>query len=200
MKTILLAGGQSKRVKPIADKCFVSICGKTLIEWQLSALKNAGFDQVVIVGNKFNLEKLTQLRVEGMAIEVVEQTELQAGMKGAMDAAKDAVIDEEEIMVVSSNDVVEDSLWENVKRKTDNEKDITGFFVGYKVTRYFPGGYLKMGKSGFVSTIVEKPGEGHEPSDLVNLVIHVHRDVKALYKALDEVVPPTPDPFLLRSS
>jgi bifunctional UDP-N-acetylglucosamine pyrophosphorylase/glucosamine-1-phosphate N-acetyltransferase len=186
MKTILLAGGQSKRVKPIADKCFVSICGKTLIEWQLSALKNAGFDQIVIVGNKFNLEKLQQLQVEGMKIEVVEQTELQAGMKGAMDAAKEEVIGEEEIMVVSSNDVVEDSLWLNVKRKTENEKENAGFFVGYKVTRYFPGGYLKMGDDGFVNSIVEKPGEGNEPSDLVNLVIHVHRDVKALYRALEE--------------
>src|SRR5690606_18886800 len=159
MKTILLAGGQSKRVKPIADKCFVSICGKTLIEWQLSALKNAGFDQVVIVGNKFNLEKLTQLRVEGMAIEVVEQTELQAGMKGAMDAAKDAVIDEEEIMVVSSNDVVEDGLWLMVESLLKEKNDSDGFLVGYKVTRYFPGGYLKLDGNGYVSTIIEKPGE-----------------------------------------
>jgi bifunctional UDP-N-acetylglucosamine pyrophosphorylase/glucosamine-1-phosphate N-acetyltransferase len=107
-------------------------------------------------------------------------------MKGAMDAAKEEVIGEEEIMVVSSNDVVEDSLWLNVKRKTENEKENAGFFVGYKVTRYFPGGYLKMGDDGFVNSIVEKPGEGNEPSDLVNLVIHVHRDVKALYRALEE--------------
>ncbi|MGE3279201.1 MAG: sugar phosphate nucleotidyltransferase [Candidatus Altimarinota bacterium] len=195
MKTILLAGGQSKRVKPIADKCFVKICGKTLIEWQLGALKKAGFDQLVIVGNAMNLEKLKHVQVEGMQIEVVEQTDLQAGMKGAMEAAREAVINEDQIMVVSSNDVVEDGLWENVKRKTENEKDNAGFFVGYKVTRYFPGGYLKLDEKGFVSTIVEKPGEGNEPSDLVNLVIHVHRDVKAFYKALDEVVPSTPGPL-----
>jgi bifunctional UDP-N-acetylglucosamine pyrophosphorylase/glucosamine-1-phosphate N-acetyltransferase len=34
---------------------------------------------------------------------------------------------------------------------------------------------------------VEKPGEGNEPSDLVNLVIHVHRDVKGFYQALEAV-------------
>jgi len=186
MKTILLAGGQSKRVKPIADKCFVKMCGKTLIEWQLGALKKAGFDQVVIVGNAFNLEKLQNVQVEGMQIEVVEQTNLQAGMKGAMDAAREAVMEEDQIMVVSSNDVVEDGLWSLVAGWLEKENAGDGAMVGYKVTRYFPGGYLKLGENGFVSTIVEKPGEGNEPSDLVNLVIHVHRDVKALYKALDE--------------
>jgi len=191
MKTILLAGGQSKRVKPIADKCFVSICGKTLIEWQVEALAKAGFQDLVIVANKGNIERMRTLAetrliasVQGGSVQVVEQTELQAGMKGAMDAAKDAVIDEEEIMVVSSNDVVEPTLWANLK--SEMSKSEMGILVGYKVSRYFPGGYLKVGEDGFVNSIVEKPGEGNEPSDLVNLVIHVHRDVKALYKALDE--------------
>lgn len=180
MKVVLLAAGQSKRMKPIEDKAFVKICGKMLIQWQLEALAKAGFDEVVVVGNKYNL-----VRMKELGLTVVEQKNLAEGMKGAMEAAKPHVLHEEEIMVVSNNDVVEDALWANVKLKTKNEKN-NGFFVGYKVSRYFPGGYLKTDQDGFVSSIVEKPGEGNEPSDLVNLVIHVHRDVKALYKALDE--------------
>jgi NDP-sugar pyrophosphorylase family protein len=187
MKTILLAGGQSKRVKPVADKCFVRVCGKFLIQWQLEALAEAGFVDVVIVGNSGNLEKLRSLgsRVEGQEITVVEQVDLNGGMKAAMDAAKEEVIGEEGIMVVSSNDVVENSLWSVVGSRLNEDTDSDGFLVGYKVNEYFPGGYLEVGEQGLIHSIVEKPGAGNEPSDLVNLVVHVHRDVQALYAALE---------------
>ena len=194
MKVVLLAAGQSKRMKPIEDKAFVKICGKMLIEWQLEALAKAGFSDVVVVANKANMERMRDFvgnnekrktkNEKNLQILVVEQVDLQAGMKGAMEAAKPYVIDEGEIMVVSNNDVVEPTLWANLK--SEMSKSEKGILVGYKVTRYFPGGYLKVGEDGFVNSIVEKPGEGNEPSDLVNLVIHVHRDVKALYKALDD--------------
>ena len=187
MKTILLAGGRSKRVKPVEDKCFVKICGKMLIEWQIEALKKAGFTDLVIVGNHSNVERLRQLK----AGVVVEQEE-KDGMIWGMMAAKEEVIDEDSILVVSSNDVVEERLWENVKLKMKNEKEKDGFLVGYKVSRYFPGGYLEVSSDGCVKKIVEKPGEGNEPSDLVNLVIHFHRDVGGLYEALGTSPQPPP--------
>ncbi|MDP3975953.1 MAG: sugar phosphate nucleotidyltransferase [bacterium] len=187
MKTILLAAGQSKRVKPIADKCFVKICGKTLIEWQLEALKKAKFTDVVLVGNAANVKRLKELQIKGMRLAVVEQVDLKGGMKGAMMAAKMAVIGEDAILVVSSNDVVDQELWAKVRMAVDEDDEAEGMMVGYRVSRYFPGGYLSIDSDGNVKAVLEKPGEGKEPSDLVNLVIHVHRDVKALYKALEAV-------------
>jgi len=83
MKTILLAGGQSKRMDPIDDKSFVKICGRTLIEWQLMSLRSAGFSDIVIVGSHFNLPRLQQMQMEGMQIQVVEQVDLSGGMKAA---------------------------------------------------------------------------------------------------------------------
>lgn len=197
MKVVLLAAGQSKRMKPIEDKAFVKICGKMLIEWQLDALAKAGFGDVVVVANASNMERMRSLvEMQHFAsVRVVEQMDLQAGMKGAMEAAKPHVIDAEEMMVVSNNDVVEDGLWSMVNGRLNEGEKGDGFLVGYKVARYFPGGYLKIAQDGHVTSIVEKPGEGKEPSDLVNLVIHVHRDVKGFYEALDEVVPPTPAPL-----
>ncbi len=187
MKVILLAGGQSKRVKPVADKCFVRVCGKYLIEWQLEALADAGFGDVVIVGNAGNLERLQSLesRVEGLEITVVEQLDLAGGMKAAMDAAKEEVIGEDGVMVVSSNDVVDPTLWGMINDQASMTNDSNGFLVGYKVEEYFPGGYLEVDEQGLIHSIVEKPGAGNEPSDLVNLVVHVHRDVPALYAALE---------------
>ncbi|MDF2379759.1 MAG: NTP transferase domain-containing protein [Candidatus Gracilibacteria bacterium] len=185
MKVILLAGGQSKRVKPIEDKCFVRVCGRYLIEHQLEALGKAGFDDVVIVGNANNLERLGELAVGGVQIVVVEQVDLDGGMMAAMQAAKTEVIDEEAVFVVSSNDIVEDQLWQDVRTVLDERTGDDGFMVGYKVQRYFPGGYLQLNDDGYCQSLAEKPGEGNEPSDLVNLVIHLHKDVKGLYAALE---------------
>lgn len=189
MKIILLAAGQSKRMKPVEDKAFVKICGKMLIEWQLEALGRAGFLNIVIVANSGNMAKMRSLveAHELESVQVVEQKDLESGMKGAMEAAKKLVIDEDEIMVVSNNDVVEPDCWEMVADWLKENKKSDGAMVGYKVSRYFPGGYLKLADDGHVTSIVEKPGEGKEPSDLVNLVIHMHRDVKGFYKALESV-------------
>jgi len=184
MKTILLAGGQSKRVQPVPDKCFVRLCGKVLIEWQLEALVEAGFDDLVIVGNASSLDRLKALTVKGAQIEVVEQTD-PSGMKGALMAAKDLVLDDDGIFVVSSNDVVEPQLWTELQKAL--QQDVDGLMVGYRVDEYFPGGYLELNENGFVKTIVEKPGAGNEPSDLVNLVAHLHRDVSHFYAALESV-------------
>lgn len=188
MKVVLLAGGQSKRVKPVQDKCFVRICGKYLIQWQLEALAEAGFTDVVIVGNAANLEMLkTHIPMTNdQHLQVVEQTDVNGGMKAAMDAAKAEVIDEDGILVVSSNDVVDSILWRNLNEHITMSKEMEGFLVGYKVEEYFPGGYLEVDEQGQIHSIIEKPGAGNEPSDLVNLVIHLHRDVKGLYAALEQ--------------
>lgn len=185
MKVVLLAGGQSSRVKPVADKCFVKICGKFLIQWQLEALAKAGFGDVVIVGNAGNLDRLKALQVEGSDLKLVEQVDLNGGMKAAMDAAKAEVIDQDSILVVSSNDVVDPGCWSLVAGWLEKSEGLDGALVGYQVREYFPGGYLEIDDKGLIHSIVEKPGAGNEPSDLVNLVIHVHKDVKALYAALD---------------
>ncbi len=193
MKVVLLAGGQSSRVKPVADKCFVKICGRFLIEWQLESLLKAGFRDVVIVGNADNLERLKALSIEGADLQVVEQEDLSGGMKAAMDAAKPEVHEEDSILVVSSNDVVDSGCWSLVSGWIEKSEGTDGALVGYRVSEYFPGGYLEVDEQGVIHSIVEKPGAGNEPSDLVNLVIHVHKDVKALYEALDAVSSPTPD-------
>jgi bifunctional UDP-N-acetylglucosamine pyrophosphorylase/glucosamine-1-phosphate N-acetyltransferase len=61
------------------------------------------------------------------------------------------------------------------------------FILGKKVKEYFPGGYLETDKKGFIHNIVEKPEPGTEPSDLVNLVVHVHKNSAQLIKYLEKV-------------
>lgn len=71
--------------------------------------------------------------------------------------------------------------------KSENSKKIESFIIGKKVEEYFPGGYLETDENGLLKNIVEKPGAGNEPSDLINLVVHLHRNPARLIKYLKNV-------------
>lgn len=52
MKAIILAAGRGSRMKGLTDanpKCLLKLYGKSLIEWQIFALRDAGIDQISIV-------------------------------------------------------------------------------------------------------------------------------------------------------
>lgn len=52
MKAIILAAGRGSRMKNLTDecpKCLVELRGKSLLEWQLEALRQAGIDEIAIV-------------------------------------------------------------------------------------------------------------------------------------------------------
>ncbi len=54
MKAVILAGGQSKRLRPLTDdkpKTMVEIGGRPIIEWQIDWLKSHGVTSFVILAN-----------------------------------------------------------------------------------------------------------------------------------------------------
>lgn len=185
MKVIMLAAGRSKRMKPIEDKNFLSFLGKPLLVHQLEILKKAGIGEVILVGGKHNLEKIGAMAKSlKMKINIVEQKNLELGMCGAVLAAKD-LIKGKEVMVLSSNDVVDVKAFKLIIKAAE-KGGAESFILGKKVTSYFPGGYLETDKKGLIKNIVEKPEPGTEPSDLVNLVVHVHKDADNLVKYLEK--------------
>ncbi len=186
MKVLLLAAGRSKRMNPIKDKNFLNFLGKPLIVHQLESLISGGFKEIIVVGGKHNLDKISDVSKNLPAtISVVEQKDLELGMCGAILAAKEA-IGEDSVLVVSSNDIVEENAFKLVKKAAEGE-DAESYLLGMKVSRYFPGGYLEIDADGFIKNIVEKPGEGNEPSDLVNLVVHLHKNPQNLIEHLEKV-------------
>jgi bifunctional UDP-N-acetylglucosamine pyrophosphorylase/glucosamine-1-phosphate N-acetyltransferase len=183
MKVILLAAGRSSRMEPIGDKNFLNFLGKPLIWHQLNFLERNKIKNVVIVGSNTNLEKLRETAKSfQMEVDVCEQKDLDLGMAGAVLAAKNLIDNNEEILIFSSNDVVEDDALQSIMKG----KDAEAYILGKKVTKYFPGGYLEIDKDGYIQNVIEKPGEGHEPSDMVNLVLHRYTNFEKFFKYLEK--------------
>jgi UDP-N-acetylglucosamine diphosphorylase / glucose-1-phosphate thymidylyltransferase / UDP-N-acetylgalactosamine diphosphorylase / glucosamine-1-phosphate N-acetyltransferase / galactosamine-1-phosphate N-acetyltransferase len=183
MKVLLLAAGRSKRAKPIEDKNFLKFCGKFLIEHQLKALKKAGFEDVIIMGGAHNLDRLKSVANQAQTqAQVLEQKNLDDGMAGAILEAADT-IGKEPLFIVSSNDVVDQKAYDLMMEASKNGSD--AYLLAYKVDEYFPGGYLQT-EGDRITGIVEKPEEGSEPSDLVNVVLHLHKSPQALFDTLKE--------------
>ncbi len=155
---------------PVKDKNFLKFLGKTLIEHQIENVKNAGFSDITIIGGAHNLDNL-----KGLGVNVVQQEDLDQGMAGAMMSLEEHLGDEP-IMLLSANDYLEDKAFELMKNAAENS-DAEAYLLAKKVDSYFPGGYLKIDE-GKVTEIVEKPGEGNEPSDMINIVLHVFKNPK----------------------
>lgn len=184
MKTLVLAAGRSRRVKPIEDKNFLKFAGRTLLEHQLDTLKRVGLTDLLIVGGAHNKEKLEELGKPYNA-KILIQENLDEGMAGAVLTAEKELTDGEALLIISSNDVLAQSAFEAVLKAQDSSAD--AYLLAYEVQNYFPGGYLKLDGTR-ITSIVEKPEPGTEPSNLVNIVLHVFKkpaDLLAALKAAD---------------
>jgi len=171
-------------MKPVEDKNFLKFLGKPLLQHQLEMLKTAGFREIIVIGGKHNLSRVKQmcLSLRGLKIKVCEQKDLELGMCGAVLSAKN-LIGKEPILVLSSNDIVDIKAFKLIKEAVEKGK-AESYILGKKVLKYFPGGYLKVDRKGYIQNIVEKPRQGSEPSNLVNLVVHVHKNPEKLIEYL----------------
>lgn len=185
MQVILLAAGKSSRLDPLTDKNLLEFGGKTLIEHQIAALKKAKLRDIVVVVNKMNLEKVEEALSGYKNIALVEQKDLEEGQAGGVLAGA-KLIKHKNVLIMSTNDVFDEDLFESIIQAS-KQKGLDGVIAGKKMTKYFPGGYLKLDKKGCITDIIEKPGEGNEPSQLVNLICHVYNDFPAFIKHLKTV-------------
>jgi NDP-sugar pyrophosphorylase family protein len=180
MKLVFLAGGVGKRMFPIVkEKCLLTFLDRELILHQMNLAEKAGLSDVIIISNPQNIQDIEKV-VKEKAEYVVQENPL--GMADALLCARDLIAGED-ILVVNPNDLFELSAYQNILKAIKTGAD--SCILGYKVEEYFPGGYLII-EDGKVKGIKEKPGPGNEPSDLVNLVVHYHRDADALLTYLEK--------------
>lgn len=201
MKIVILAGGKSERIKPFYEKPLLKFCGKTLIEHQLEILFEAGARDFLIIGSEKNLD--------GIRIEAEKFAENEDGVKvdfgkqiidhGSAGALKSVDLKQyfcegkdDGVLIVSSNDILELTAYTGLLNAVEKHPGCS-VIVGQKVNCYFPGGYLMINSNDELLKIVEKPGPGKEPSDLINIVVHYHPSAEQMMKFVGEATSQTDD-------
>ncbi len=182
MKTIFLASGRSARMEPLSDKNLLEFCGEPLV---LKLLKNAqagGLENFIVVTNGENTDAIHDiLKANNFPAEIAVQKDLNEGMAGGVASGLELVNDDDSVFVLGGNDYIEASAYEEVLKKS---KEMDGGLLAKKVEKYFPGGYLQVTGKNKIVSIIEKPCEGSEPSDLVNIVVHFFMRARDLKQAL----------------
>ncbi len=148
--------------------------------------KALGFNEAVIVANPDNRADIVEMtaQMRAMNIQTVVQSE-PLGMGDAILQAATALADRPEtpIYITQVHDVVDDRLHKQMLEAYQANPG-ANYLAGYEYEGYFPGGYLIVDRSGRISGIIEKPGAENKPSNLVNIVAHLHRDSSHLFNAI----------------
>lgn len=176
MTILFLAGGEGKRMWPIAtDKPLIEFLGKPLAWHNLKKIKESvTSDKFVIVTSSKNQDTFAGI---ALSLGIKAKISVQDKPNGMADAILSAEhFLQGEVLIVNAEDLLEESAYE-VK------KDGNVCLRAIKVDKYFPGGYVKI-TGNRVQAIVEKPGEGNEPSDMVKLVVDYFKDISQLISQL----------------
>lgn len=188
MKIVFLCGGVGKRMSPLSeDKFLLRFLGKTLLEYHIEQARKAGLNEFIVVGNPANIDNIKALtqNISGINIAFAVQ-EKRLGMANALESAQELLTDEP-IIVVNPNDVLDSTAYISITQA--HKKGSTGSYILVcEVKDYFPGGYLVLGLDEEIKAIREKPGKGNEPSNLVNVVVHLHSQPKRLLQHIASAV------------
>lgn len=182
MKVILLASGSSSRMWPLQNKTELVFCGKTLLQHQIERILRLDVTEIILVTNPQLQQVHEQYRSQCQGITIAVQEDSQSGIRGGIEAGIAKIHTNEPVLLMNSNDLVENSILEELAHKADNQDtDVT--VVGKTVENYFPGGYLITNGSELTG-IHEKPGRGNEPSNLINIFLHLYSSQEQIVAAL----------------
>ena len=184
---IILAGGASSRMWPIREKSLLRFGTEPLLISQLQSYRKLGFKRAVIVANpqnKAEISAFTASIAQQMELDIIVQ-ENPIGMGDALLQVEEAIKDapESPIYVNQVHDVVDLKLHQDMLKAHGQDSEAT-YLAGVEMSEYFPGGYLVVGEDRQITGIVEKPGPENRPSNLVNIVAHIHSNAAALFEKI----------------
>ena len=174
MQTIILAGGEGKRVFPLAvnrPKPMFKLLGKPLIHHVIDTLKGAGLkDYVVVVGHSG--DQIKDYLKDGSKLGVNIEYTVQKHSLGMSDALKTTEnLAEDNFFVVNADDVFEASLIKQMLRQfKKGEAEIVLSYKPVKETWKF--GIIRIDNE-HVTDFVEKPPIGMEPSNLAVVGVYI---------------------------
>lgn len=179
MKVLFLCGGIGRRMFPITeDKFLLRFLGKTLLEHQFDVAIEAGLNEFLIVANKGNKGRIEEIlaATSGIHAELVVQ-ENPDGIANALESARHLL--NGEVIIANPNDVFETSGYLRLL-ESHRANHAVAHLLAHEVSSYFPGGYITVNSDNELLGIVEKPGEGNEPSSMINVLVHLHTDPELL--------------------
>lgn len=181
---VILAGGSSSRLWPLREKSLLKFLGKPLLELQLEAYVELGFRSIVVVCNPDNHDPIQDILAK-FDQGVESRTFVQPQPRGMGDALLTlepmlgSVADPMPVYICQVHDIFDKALHEAMVQAHLDDPRVT-WLASYQVEDYFPGGYLVVDDELSITNIIEKPPQGEEPSDLVNIVAHIHPDLRRL--------------------
>jgi len=174
LQAIILAGGEGKRVFPLAvnrPKPMFKLLGKPLIHHVIDTLKEAGLkDYVIVVGHRGEQIKdyLKDGSKLGVNIDYTVQKE-SLGMADALETAKGLA--EDNFFVVNADDIFEASLIKQMITQF-NEGDAELVLSCKPVKETWKFGIIRV-EDEKVTDFVEKPPKGKEPSNLAVVGVYI---------------------------
>jgi dTDP-glucose pyrophosphorylase len=187
MKVVFLCGGVVKRMSPLCeDKFLLRFVGKLLLEYQIEQARRAGLKEFIIIGSPSNMNKIKAITqgISGASFAFAVQ-EKPLGMANALESAQN-ILSDEPIIVVNPNDVFESTAYADIVEEYQRDS-ATSYIFAYETKEYFPGGYLVLNEDREVKASLEKPGRGNKPSNLVNMVIHLHTQPRKFLECIATV-------------
>lgn len=161
---LVLAGGEGSRFTPLnQDKVTFPFFGKPLWQYSVAEVLPSSIDKLYIVANHTN-----EVAFRDWSSPIPKEVRVQtngAGMAEAVLTFEDK-LSNEGLLVLIADDVFDTTLPEQVLSLAKSTGAF-GILPGWRVSKYFPGGYLVSNEQGRITSIIEKPKRGSEPSDRV---------------------------------
>lgn len=174
---VILAGGESRRFWPLENKLFFPFLGKEYLFHQIEKFSPYA-KNLWVVGREEVGEKLENLQ----NVNFVFQKKQEKGQAGALRSVISKL--QGEALIVNGNDFFEEEDLKKFFLFLEQRPEGVLSYAEFKT--YFPGGYLRF-KGKRIIEVIEKPGEGNEPSRAVRAVLDYFSDSNDLKKALEEV-------------
>ncbi len=176
MQVVFLCGGAGKNMFPIAgDKFLLKFLGKTLLEHQIEQALAAGLDDIVIVGNRQNIDRLRGIapKFPQAHIDLAIQGE-PSGMADAVQSAQKLV--EDEMIVVNPGDIFEESAYAAIL-EAGKGGSASSYILGTRVKEYFPTIHLhRDAKALFrcLAKVKDRDSDGYEQA-LAGMINEGHK-------------------------
>lgn len=188
---VVLAGGAGSRFWPITtNKLLLPFFGSRFIDFAVRDVLPREVGRVVVIASSDN-----KSAIESMNFGVPSVTVLQHRPMGMADAILSASSELQHcrLLVVIADDLFDKEILKTVAGYAKREA-VFGALPGRKTKTYFSGGYIKI-EHNHITEIIEKPGEGKQPSDFVAISGHYIADSDEFFKELKATKSSTDDVY-----